>query len=281
MEVPDEPMTDTGEMMEVPDEPMTRIGEVPIDDAGEIVEVQDEETDEPMIRSGEVTIDDAGEMDGQNQVHVKYKRNYFWCPVADCTSGPVQKITQHLQKLHKMDSPTAARVAQKKRRAPLEAVTMKIPNPHTRSSGLQHLGHFVSKMRSQTKKTTAPSSSHIVPPPPAEASTSGVSTGDYHQGGEFLDGLKVHLMDRAGRNRGQNSATQITRYVGKYMHYINNETLDERDLLKTEYVLPYLKITERAAIGCSGILHRILAHKAAVQYLRLAVSYLISCILKL
>ena len=88
-------------------------------------------------------------------------------------------------------------------------------------------------------------------------------------------------MDRAGGNRGEHSATQITRYVGKYLHYINDETPDERDLLKTEHVQSYLKSTERVGIGCGGILHRILAHKAAVQYLRLAVSYVILCISKL
>ena len=29
-----------------------------------------------------------------------FKRNYFWCPVPDCTSDPVQNMTQHLQKKH-------------------------------------------------------------------------------------------------------------------------------------------------------------------------------------
>ena len=45
----------------------------------------------------------------------QHKRNYFWCPLIDCTSGPVQKITQHLQKKHKLDPSTAAKVAKKKR----------------------------------------------------------------------------------------------------------------------------------------------------------------------
>ena len=47
-------------------------------------------------------------------VHLCSKRNYFWCPVMDCTSGPVQKVTQHLQKVHMMDAPTAAKVAKQK-----------------------------------------------------------------------------------------------------------------------------------------------------------------------
>ena len=51
--------------------------------------------------------------DGGNcsQKRGKFKRNFFWCPVKDCASGPVQKITQHLQKVHKMDPATAASVA--------------------------------------------------------------------------------------------------------------------------------------------------------------------------
>lgn len=43
-----------------------------------------------------------------------YKRNYFWCPVKDCASGPVQKVTQHLHKVHGMDPVTASKVARKK-----------------------------------------------------------------------------------------------------------------------------------------------------------------------
>ena len=42
-----------------------------------------------------------------------YKRNYFWCPVVDCASGPAQ-VTQHLQKEHKMDAATATKVIKKK-----------------------------------------------------------------------------------------------------------------------------------------------------------------------
>ena len=44
--------------------------------------------------------------------------------------------------------------------------------------------------------------------------------------------------------------------------------------------MPYLEETHAAGIGSSGILHRILSHKAAVQYMRLGVSYL-QCYLKL
>ena len=74
----------------------------------------------------------------------------------DCTSGPVQKMTQHLQKKHRMDAVTAAQHSKKKVRALLEAVSTKMPNPRTRSSGLQHLGYFVNKMKvAQMKKTTA------------------------------------------------------------------------------------------------------------------------------
>ena len=74
-----------------------------------------------------------------------YKRNFFWCPEQDCASGPIQKVTQHLQKVHKMDPATAARVARKKHRAPPDAVRLKMPNPKTRSSGLQHIALFAKK----------------------------------------------------------------------------------------------------------------------------------------
>jgi hypothetical protein len=40
---------------------------------------------------------------GRGRSTTGFKRNYFWCPVVDCASGPVQKMGQHLLKVHKMD----------------------------------------------------------------------------------------------------------------------------------------------------------------------------------
>ena len=54
-------------------------------------------------------------------------------------SGPVQKITQHLHKKHRMTPAAAAKLAKKKRRAPVEAVRLNTPNAHTRSSGMRNL----------------------------------------------------------------------------------------------------------------------------------------------
>ena len=98
------------------------------------------------------------------------------------------------------------------------------------------------------------------------------SIGDFHSGGVFLDGLLSHLTTRSGGNRGRDTARQMTRYVGKYLHYINLDTVEEGRLLQTTPVLPHLDALAAAGIGSSGILHRILAHKAAVHYMRLGVN---------
>ena len=42
--------------------------------------------------------------------------------------------------------------------------------------------------------------------------------------------------------------------------------MDADDLLNTIPVLPYLEGVEEAGVGSSGVLHRILAHKAAVHF---------------
>lgn len=211
-----------------------------------------------------------------------HKRNYFWCPEVDCASGPVQKITQHLQKVHKMSPATAARIAKKKRRAPAEAVRLKTPNPHTRSSGLQHLPLYMSKVAKVSTTTgsspatstpavcsTDPAASSDEPPTPLHID---ISSGKLHEGGQFLDGVRQHLMTRAGGKRGDHAATQMTRYIGKYQFSLNPNTVMEDKLLDTAPVVPYLDAVQKAGIGSSGILHRILSHKAAIQYMRLVVS---------
>ena len=217
----------------------------------------------------------GGSKDDSSGSH--HKRNYFWCPVVDCASGPVQKVTQHLSKVHKMDAATAAKVARKKRRAPLEAVRLKIPNPQTRSSGLQHLGLFAEKSPSATSAGQSPpvkdTSTTTSPPPCTPSTSSACYDGNFHQGGTFLDGFYSHLRSRAGGNRGEHSAKQIERYVAKYLYALDALRVEERGLLRTEPVIPYLERIQRTGIGSSGVLHRILAHKAAVNYMRLGVSY--------
>ena len=47
----------------------------------------------------------------------KGKRSWFWCPIKDC-GRPIQKVGQHLVKVHKLDSKTTALPLKKKVRAP-------------------------------------------------------------------------------------------------------------------------------------------------------------------
>ena len=77
-----------------------------------------------------------------------------------------------------------------------------------------------------------------------------------------------------GDTRGEHSAKQITRYVGKYLHSLNTHRVVEGYLLELAPVVPYLEQVQRTGIGSSGILHRILAHKAAVNYMCLGVNSL-------
>lgn len=208
----------------------------------------------------------------QRQTNKKqYKRNYFWCPVVDCRVGPVQKIHQHLQKFHKMDLTTVAKVAKKKRRAPLEAVIKKTPNPATRSSGIRPLEMFVtpataaiSVSQPQEPAAGTSTSGHTFPP--------GTISGT-HEGGPFLEGFMSYLTTRAGGLRGKDSATQIVKYVGKYLYHIDPDNVREEELLKTDSVVAYLEAVQKTGIGNSGVLHRILSHKVAVHFMRLAVSW--------
>ena len=63
----------------------------------------------------------------------------MWCPIRDCQSGPVQKITQHLKKVHKVAGVEMKRLEKEKRFAPLEAVKYQTLNPHTQMSAVRPL----------------------------------------------------------------------------------------------------------------------------------------------
>ena len=239
------------------------------------------EQDVPARDSGSVGGAMGESREGSPAVHVVgisresgkkvYKPNFFWCPEQDCASRPIQKVTQHLQKVHKMDLATAAMVARKKRRAPANTVRPKMPKPQ---HPVKQSATYCPVCRPHINSLPT-CSSHIISHPTCSSMhprylKTGLSLSLHPQHvthwlppRRFVLGWLIRT--RAGGNRGEHSARQITRYVGKDLFHLNPELLD------TDSVSPQ---TQRAGIGSSGILHRILAHKAAVNFMCLGVSYL-------
>ena len=200
---------------------------------------------------------------GQRKTTTGFKRNYFWCPVKDCASGPVQKMAQHLVKVHKMDTPTSVKMAKRKVRAPSEVL---LPNPAKRSSGMRALPLALAPQ---------PSTSKCASKTPSQSAPSKTSTlGTYHSGGAFLEDFLQHLQTHAGGSRNYAPALQLTRAVGKYLHALNPEAVDSSRLLEVDSIQGYLTNLTAAGIGASGVLSRILAHKAAIHFMCLTVSYL-------
>ena len=121
---------------------------------------------------------------GQHKTTTGFKRNYFWCPVKDCASGPVQKMAQHLVKVHKMDTPTSVKMAKRKVRAPSEAVSLRLPNPAKRSSGMRALPLALAPQPSTSKCASPNTTTSKTPSQSAPSKTS--TLGAYHSGGAFL-----------------------------------------------------------------------------------------------
>ena len=196
--------------------------------------------------------DEVMEVVGGNGKGKKAKRRYIWCPMRGCPSGPVQKITQHLRKVHKVSSPgEIKRLTKHKRYAPPEAIKFRIPNPHTQGSAVRPLP-VIQKSRPAFPKTSK-----------------GGHTG-CHRGGEFLENFSAHL-SAPGGNRGESAAKQIVTNVGKYLYFLSPMAVKVEGLLLHEKVMSYIKSTEEQGVGCSGVLHRIDAHSLAVRYLLLTV----------
>ena len=223
-----------------------------------------------QVGEGDLVEDNGGEVESEEETKEEsleggrrrsttgYKHNYFWCPVVDCASGPVQKMGQHLVKVHKMDRATATRTAKKKIRAPPEAIKLKLPNPARRSSGIKSISLF---------STPAPSSST----PKPTSKTSGThsktisSLALAHSGGPFLEEFQSHLKSHAGSS---STATQLARDVGKYLYFLDQSEVNEALLLDTHPVEGYLQ-----SLSASGmILHRLLSQKAAIHFMKLTVS---------
>jgi hypothetical protein len=64
----------------------------------------------------------------------------------------------------------------------------------------------------------------------------------------------------------------MTRYVGKYLYWLNPRRVEEGALLDPSHVVPYLESVQQGGIGSCGVLHRLLAHKAVIQCMRMTVS---------
>ena len=124
----------------------------------------------------------GGEVKGETAQSTRGRRSStgtnetIWCPVMDCASGPVQKMGQHLVKVHKMDRATAAQTAKKKTRASPESVKLGLPNSKKRSSGIPL---FSTPSTSNTAKPTSKT--------PASTSTLSSQATSFHSGGAFLE----------------------------------------------------------------------------------------------
>jgi len=75
------------------------------------------------------------------------KRKYVYCPIEGCPSGPVQKVTQHLQNVHKLSRANIRWLTATKRYAPPEAVWNRTPNPHPSRKQLTLQQAITSKRR--------------------------------------------------------------------------------------------------------------------------------------
>lgn len=288
-------------------------------DRGSVEDGTEEDRDSgPKLTAGGTEEDNDGEEDeelhhdakggasyawgGMTPSLPKHKRNYYWCPLLDCTSGPVQKITQHLQKKHRLSVTEAAQLAKKKRRAPVEAVRMKIPNPHTRSSGMKSLAltfgtpqcppkhspkPTCQEWATRTGTTPArgslpmaapsgelPAVTKLPPSFPRTSSATPTAGGgiEKHHTGLFVSAFESHLLTRAGGHRSPSSAQQLARYVGKYLFYLNEDKVDEMALLDPRPLEQYLDHVESMGIRSPGILQRLLSLKYVIHFMRLTVS---------
>ena len=175
-----------------------------------------------------------------------------------------------------MSPATVARIAKKKRWAPAEAVSLKTPTPHTRSSGLQHLPLYMSKVAKvsstaagSSPATSTPAVCSTDPAPSSDGSPTrlhiDISSGKLPEGGQFLDGFRQHLRTRAGGKRGDNAATEMTRYIGKYLFSLNANTVIEDKLLDTAPVVPYLDAVQRKLV-LAAVASFIQSFRTKLQY---------------
>ena len=219
------------------------------------------------VFSGEM--EDEGQVAGKSKGRAKKikkrmssgKRRYVWCPMKNCPSGPVKKVTQHLASVHKLDKLAISKHTRTKRYATPEAVRFRIPNPHTRSSAVCPLP-LVMSSKSSPSTSKGQSTS-------ASCTTSGEL--GCHSGGEFLTNLSSYLASTPGGNRGKEAVKQIVTNVGKYLHYLNSECVEVNELLTHSVVMKYIKAVEGQGIGCSGVLQKLDAHSLSLKFFRLSV----------
>ena len=233
-------------------------------------EERGENSVEPLAERGEVSEEPitVSSLDGATSTPTLVSkdkkpvhRNHYWCPIQDCASGPVQKIGQHLQKVHKLEKPEIAKLSKLKRRAPVEAVKFKMPNPAKQSSGLRPIALF----------STQTTSSKVESCQPTGTKAAAASSAEYHSGGAFLQSLLAHLQTPAGGGKNTRTTRQITKAVGKYLFFLNPTMIEEQELMLIEPVQRYLD-SLFPTMGVSGISHRLLSHKAAVRFMKLSVS---------
>ena len=220
----------------------------------------------------------------------KRKRRYVWCPIEGCMSGPVQKITQHLSRVHKLPPNKIARIntPDNRRYATQDAILNKTPCPSRQQRTLESL----LQRHPQPSTRRSPQLQTKMPPPekgrkgivvkgkgkqpvspPESSGIPSTRRMGYHDTSPFLEEFNEFLLSRAGGKRSCDAAAQLRKNVSKYLFFLDNQKVRPELLLKKKPLVKYLKVVgEGFEVGSSGLLQKLDGLAAALRFMRFSLS---------
>ena len=211
----------------------------------------------------------------------KDTRKYHFCPFPRCLKA-LKKLSQHIQQIHpevsdsersdltKSAEVAAGKWARKPTPQPLGQTNIKsfftdedheeIPITETPPSTQANSQKGDAAKDRRAGLSTCTKTSHTTETLPSDSV--------FPLSHPFLMGLKQHLVSRHGKGRSEREALQICCEVSKFLHFANNDVLDEQVLLDLPTIDRYLQSLEGAvqAATQNSKLNRI---KQAITFLSL------------
>lgn len=204
-------------------------------------------------------------------------------------SGPVQKITQHLSRVHKLPPNKIARIntPDNQRYATQDAILNKTPCPSKRERTLESLlqRHPQSSTPGSQLETKMPppekgrkgivgkGKQPVSSCPPESSGIASIRRMGYHDTSPFLEEFNEFLLSRAGGKRSGDAAAQLRKNVSKYLFFLDNQKVRPELLLKKKPLVKYLKVVEEGfGVGSSGLLQKLDSLAAALRFMRFSLS---------
>ena len=211
------------------------------------------------------------------------KRRLVYCPIPECASAPLKKVSQHLRQYHQLVDADVQRLLRNKRYATQNEIKQK--KKKNVESGFGDLRKMFSS-QGEVREGVVRASSSFKEKELASVSNKGKGRESKEGGGRFtsperrrmrdmeqhmhdpfLDEFFEYLTSRSGGKKSFRNARSIKTNVSKYLFWCKEGEVDTSFLTKSKRIKKYIEEMECKGLGPSALQQKISDIETSLRFL--------------